>query len=134
MDDFRTILESVSPGLISTATATSKKMTCGPSDCRELKMPIYEYQCKACGHRLEKLQKINATPLSDCPSCEKPELSRLISAAGFRLAGGGWYETDFKSGSKKNLAGDNSDKRGKTPAAAESKTPSGSSSTDKTTA
>ena len=72
-------------------------------------MPIYEYQCKACGHRLEKLQKISADPLTDCPSCEAPELNRLVSAAGFRLAGGGWYETDFKTGgSKKNLAGDGS--------------------------
>ncbi|GHE19584.1 FmdB family zinc ribbon protein [Halomonas urumqiensis] len=69
-------------------------------------MPIYEYECKACGHRLEKLQKISADPLKDCPACETAALSRLISAAGFRLAGGGWYETDFKSGSKKNLAGD----------------------------
>ncbi|AMD00917.1 MULTISPECIES: FmdB family zinc ribbon protein [Halomonas] len=69
-------------------------------------MPIYEYQCKACGHRLEKLQKISAAPLTDCPACEAPELNRLVSAAGFRLAGGGWYETDFKSGSKKNIAGD----------------------------
>ncbi|MBS9402607.1 zinc ribbon domain-containing protein [Halomonas sp. TRM85114] len=71
-------------------------------------MPIYEYECKACGHRLEKLQKISAPLLTDCPACETPELTRLISAAGFRLAGSGWYETDFKSGSKKNLAGDSS--------------------------
>lgn len=69
-------------------------------------MPIYEYECKACGHRLEKLQKVSADPLTVCPSCDAAELSRLISAAGFRLAGGGWYETDFKSGGKKNLAGD----------------------------
>lgn len=69
-------------------------------------MPIYEYECKACGHRLEKLQKISAAPLTDCPACARAELSRLVSAAGFRLAGGGWYETDFKSGSKKNLVGD----------------------------
>lgn len=69
-------------------------------------MPIYEYECKACGHRLEKLQKISAAPLTDCPSCEADQLTRLVSAAGFRLAGGGWYETDFKSGGKKNLAGD----------------------------
>ncbi|WP_227369553.1 FmdB family zinc ribbon protein [Halomonas sp. M20] len=72
-------------------------------------MPIYEYQCKACGQRLEKLQKINAAPLTQCPHCEQQALTRLISAAGFRLAGGGWYETDFKSGGKKNLAGDKSD-------------------------
>ncbi|QEA39940.1 zinc ribbon domain-containing protein [Pistricoccus aurantiacus] len=70
-------------------------------------MPIYEYECKACGHRLEKLQKISAAPLTDCPSCEASSLSRLVSAAGFRLAGGGWYETDFKSGdNKRNLADD----------------------------
>lgn len=64
-------------------------------------MPIYEYECKACGHRLEKLQKMSAEPLADCPACKHDTLSRLISAAGFRLAGGGWYETDFKTGSKR---------------------------------
>jgi len=70
-------------------------------------MPIYEYECKACGHRLEKLQKISAPALTDCPACEASELSRLVSAAGFRLAGGGWYETDFKSGgTRRNLAGE----------------------------
>lgn len=67
-------------------------------------MPIYEYQCQACGHELETIQKISDAPLTDCPSCGKAELKKLISAAGFRLKGGGWYETDFKSGSKKNVA------------------------------
>jgi len=71
-------------------------------------MPIYEYECQSCGHRLEKLQKISDDPLVDCPSCAKPELSKLVSAAAFRLKGGGWYETDFKSGKKKNVAGDKS--------------------------
>ncbi|MGM0535476.1 MAG: FmdB family zinc ribbon protein [Pseudomonadota bacterium] len=79
-------------------------------------MPIYEYECKACGHRLEKLQKISAEPLKDCPACEAAELDRLVSAAGFRLAGGGWYETDFKTGGKKNLAsGDEGGQSNKTP-------------------
>ena len=73
-------------------------------------MPIYEYQCKACGHELEVIQKISEEPLKFCPECGQAELSKLISAAGFRLKGGGWYETDFKSGDKKkNLAGDKSD-------------------------
>ncbi|ATH78893.1 MULTISPECIES: FmdB family zinc ribbon protein [Halomonadaceae] len=67
-------------------------------------MPIYEYECKACGHRMEKLQKVSADPLTQCPACQQDDLERLVSAAGFRLAGGGWYETDFKTGSKKNLA------------------------------
>ncbi|HET7650831.1 MAG TPA: zinc ribbon domain-containing protein, partial [Gammaproteobacteria bacterium] len=67
-------------------------------------MPIYEYECDACGHRLEALQKVSEEPLRDCPDCGKPALQKLVSAAGFRLKGGGWYETDFKSGSKRHLA------------------------------
>jgi len=67
-------------------------------------MPIYEYKCTECDHTLEKLQKLSDDPLKDCPACSKPGLEKLISAAGFRLKGGGWYETDFKSGSKKNVA------------------------------
>ncbi|TXS96566.1 zinc ribbon domain-containing protein [Parahaliea maris] len=85
-------------------------------------MPIYEYQCQACGKPHEALQKISDAPLQDCPACGKAELKKKISAAGFRLKGGGWYETDFKTGSKKNLAGGGSD--GAAPAA---KSDSGSS-------
>lgn len=66
-------------------------------------MPIYEYECKACGHHLEALQKLSDTPLKKCPECGKPALHKLMSAAGFRLKGAGWYETDFKSGSKRNV-------------------------------
>ncbi|BAZ94982.1 FmdB family transcriptional regulator [Thiohalobacter sp. COW1] len=67
-------------------------------------MPIYEYQCTKCGHELENLQKISDPPLTDCPECGEAALQKLVSAAGFRLKGGGWYETDFKSGSRKNVA------------------------------
>ncbi len=74
-------------------------------------MPIYEYQCRACDHRLEKLQKISDAPLSDCPACGKPALVKLISAAAFRLRGGGWYETDFKKDGKRNLADDGGGKQ-----------------------
>lgn len=66
-------------------------------------MPFYEYRCEKCGHEMEALQKIGDAPLVDCPECEEPALKKLISAAGFRLKGGGWYETDFKAGKKKNL-------------------------------
>jgi putative FmdB family regulatory protein len=69
-------------------------------------MPIYEYQCQSCSHEHEALQKLSAEPLIHCPACNKPELMKKISAAGFRLKGGGWYETDFKGGSKKNVAGE----------------------------
>ncbi len=68
-------------------------------------MPIYEYECAACGCRHEILQKVGEAPLRDCPDCGEPELVKLVSVAGFRLAGGGWYETDFKTGAKRNLAG-----------------------------
>ena len=67
-------------------------------------MPIYEYQCTECEHKLESLQKISAAPLTDCPACNEPALKKLVSAASFRLKGGGWYETDFKTGEKKQLA------------------------------
>src|SRR6056297_3483507 len=69
-------------------------------------MPIYEYECRECSHRLEKLQKMSDAPLTSCPECGKDALTKLVSAAGFRLKGGGWYETDFKKDGKRNLAGD----------------------------
>ena len=69
-------------------------------------MPIYEYQCQSCTHEFEALQKVSDAPLVDCPDCGKPELRKKVSAAAFRLKGGGWYETDFKSSGQKNLAGE----------------------------
>ena len=67
-------------------------------------MPIYEYQCEACGYKLEKLQKISDDPLKVCPSCGASKLSKLVSAAAFRLKGGGWYETDFKTSGRRNVS------------------------------
>ncbi|HET8711022.1 MAG TPA: FmdB family zinc ribbon protein [Spongiibacteraceae bacterium] len=67
-------------------------------------MPIYEYRCEACQHELEALQKMSDEPLKVCPQCGASALQKQVSAAGFRLKGGGWYETDFKSGGKKNVA------------------------------
>ena len=68
-------------------------------------MPFYEYQCTKCGHEEEVLQKISDKPLKKCPECGKSSMQKKVSAAAFRLKGGGWYETDFKSGTKKNVAG-----------------------------
>lgn len=67
-------------------------------------MPIYDYRCAACEHELEAIQKMSDDKLVDCPACAKPELKKQLSAAGFRLSGSGWYETDFKTGNKKNLS------------------------------
>jgi putative FmdB family regulatory protein len=74
-------------------------------------MPIYEYRCDLCGKELERIQKMSDDPLRDCPACEKPGLRRLVSAAAFRLKGGGWYETDFKQGDKRNIADSGNDAR-----------------------
>ena len=68
-------------------------------------MPIYEYQCKSCGFEFETIQKVSEDPLEDCPECGLLELKKLVSKAAFRLKGSGWYETDFKSGGKKNVHG-----------------------------
>jgi putative FmdB family regulatory protein len=72
-------------------------------------MPLYEYRCDECEHVFEALQKMSDDSLVQCPACEKPTLKKLMSAAGFRLKGDGWYETDFKSGNKRNLADSGSD-------------------------
>lgn len=60
-------------------------------------MPIYEYQCKSCGHQLEAIQGFNDAPLTECPECHKPDLNKLLSAPAFHLKGTGWYATDFKN-------------------------------------
>ena len=71
-------------------------------------MPFYEYQCAACGHHHEELQKVADRPLRKCPACGRARLRRLVSAPVFRLKGGGWYETDFKNDkeSQRNIAGE----------------------------
>ena len=67
-------------------------------------MPIYEYKCSDCGHLMDALQGVNDSPLTDCPACSGTNLKRLISAPNFRLSGDGWYETDFKTENRKNIA------------------------------
>ena len=71
-------------------------------------MPFYEYECSNCRFYSEVMQKITDPPLRKCPSCGKSAMKKLVSAPNFRLKGGGWYETDFKSDQekKRNLAVD----------------------------
>lgn len=73
-----------------------------------LAMPIYAFECAACGHSFDRLQKMSDADPTDCPSCRAPQVRRQLTAPQFRLAGGGWYETDFKKDGdkKRNLAGD----------------------------
>ena len=65
-------------------------------------MPIYEYQCAACGRVEEKWQKISEDPLTTCPACGG-NLSKLISNCAFHLKGSGWYVTDY-SGNRTGAA------------------------------
>jgi putative FmdB family regulatory protein len=67
-------------------------------------MPIYEYRCSACGHKVESLQRLADAPLVTCPACAKQTLTKLLSAAGFQLKGSGWYATDFKGSGNKPAA------------------------------
>jgi putative FmdB family regulatory protein len=67
-------------------------------------MPIYAFQCQACGHAFERLQKLSDADPTHCPGCGEEQVRRQLTAPTFRLAGGGWYETDFKKDGKRNLA------------------------------
>src|SRR5690606_1148099 len=71
-------------------------------------MPIYAFECAACGHSFDRLQKLSDADPVDCPECGESQIRRQLTAPQFRLAGGGWYETDFKKDGdkKRNLAGD----------------------------
>jgi putative FmdB family regulatory protein len=95
-------------------------------------MPIYEYRCAACQHKLESLQKFSDAPLVTCPQCGRGELVKLVSAAGFHLKGSGWYQTDFKNSGSRPQAKKTEGATGEPAAAGESKstdaaTPAGKS-------
>jgi putative FmdB family regulatory protein len=94
-------------------------------------MPIYEYRCRACGAEKEVLQKISDPLLTQCPVCGKPEMVKLVSAAGFQLKGTGWYATDFKHGSRPQKSGSPEDgKAGASDAAKSDSAASGSAKAD----
>ncbi len=67
-------------------------------------MPIYAFECAACGHRFDRLQRLSDADPTDCPDCGAAQVRRQLTAPSFRLAGSGWYETDFKKDGRRNLA------------------------------
>jgi len=93
-------------------------------------MPIYAFRCEQCGHDFDRLQKLSDPDPETCPSCNAASVKRALTAPSFRLAGGGWYETDFKKDGdrKRNLAdgGEGGAKESK----GDSKGGTGASSTD----
>ena len=78
-------------------------------------MPLYEYQCKKCQHRFEKIQKFSDPHVKKCPKCGGP-IEQLLSAPAVQFKGSGWYVTDYakKSGSQASSNGGSSDKSDKT--------------------
>lgn len=88
-------------------------------------MPLYEYQCKQCGHRFEKIQSFSAPEIKECPVC-KGEVEKLLSAPSFQFKGSGWYVSDYGKG---GAAGSNT--RPDTQAKSESSSGDGGSSEGK---
>ena len=63
-------------------------------------MPMYEYECSACGHRFERIQKFSDLPIDECPNCGEHKVQKLVSSPAIQFKGTGWYITDYakKSG------------------------------------
>ncbi len=73
-------------------------------------MPLYEYQCRKCGHRFEKIQKFSDKMVKKCPECGGP-VEQMISAPAVQFKGSGWYVTDYaKKSSSPGSSGDSGSK------------------------
>jgi len=112
-------LAFLAPGAVGDLKFGGSDPTIPPFHCEwstRVVMPIYEYECGACGDRHEFIQKFSDSPKRKCPSCGAQRLKRLVSAAAFHLKGSGWYVTDFRDKGKKKPEGkdgkDGKDKAG----------------------
>lgn len=78
-------------------------------------MPLYEFQCKACLHRFEKIQKFSDPLPTDCPECGEDAVEQLLSAPAVQFKGSGWYVTDYaKKGSSQGSAGKSAESKTET--------------------
>lgn len=97
-------------------------------------MPLYEYQCDACGNRFETIQKFSDPPVETCPKCGG-HVHKLIAAPAFQFKGSGWYITDYakKDGgpaSKPAEPAKKEESKDSTPAKTDTTTPSTTSKAD----
>ncbi len=60
-------------------------------------MPLYEYECQACHHRFELIQRLSDRPVRQCPKCGKKRVKKLMSSPAIQFKGSGWYVTDYKN-------------------------------------
>ena len=65
-------------------------------------MPLYEYECTACGHRFERIQKFSDPPVEACPNCGEQKVQKLMSSPAIQFKGTGWYVTDYARSSSKD--------------------------------
>jgi putative FmdB family regulatory protein len=90
-------------------------------------MPLYEYQCEACGHRFEVIQKFSDAPIETCPKCGGV-VRKLLSSPAIQFKGSGWYITDYARGGKSDRGSDASAKSDSSDSKGESKSESGGES------
>src|ERR1700689_5893171 len=98
-------------------------------DIRYFAMPLYEYECKKCHHRFEKIQKFSDPILKKCPECGGP-IEQMISAPAVQFKGSGWYVTDYPKKSSGSSAS-SSDSTSKSESKSDSKNESSSKSESK---
>jgi putative FmdB family regulatory protein len=79
-------------------------------------MPMYEYECTACGHRFERIQKFSDPPIDECPHCVEHKVQKLLSSPAIQFKGTGWYITDYArkgaAGTDAKAASDTSNDKG----------------------
>lgn len=68
-------------------------------------MPLYEYQCQACGARFELIRKFSDPPLEQCTKCGSGPIDRLVSSPAFQFKGSGFYATDYAQKGKQGAGG-----------------------------
>ena len=81
-------------------------------------MPIYEYECEACGHRFERIQKFSDALVEECPSCGERKVQKLLSSPAIKFKGTGWYITDY---ARKGATGSDTKSSGSSDGSKESK-------------
>ena len=87
-------------------------------------MPLYEYECKSCNHRFEKIQKFSDPPQTTCPKCGKETVEQVLSAPAVQFKCSGWYVTDY---AKKSSSSGSSAKPSESKSESKSETKSDSS-------
>ena len=99
-------------------------------------MPLYEYQCDACGAKFELIRKFSDSPLDVCPKCGKGPVQKLVSSPAFQFKGSGWYITDYarksggEAGGDKKPAGESAESKADSASSAKDSSSKDSSSSD----